>query len=138
MRCPATSPRACTATGTDFNPGPGGPTLAERWNGKTWPVERTPNPANCSLSSSDVALDGVSCTSAIACTAIGAYTHDHAAAYFIESWNGRRWRPEPVPHPADFAHGALLGISCVSARCTAVGAYTGQVHLQASLAMANS
>lgn len=131
-----TSPHACTATGTDFNPGPSGPTLAERWNGKTWRVEHTPSPANASLSVSTIALDGVSCTSGKACTAIGEYTPAHAAAYFIEAWNGRRWRLEPAPQPADFAHGALLGISCASARCTAVGAYTGQVRLQATLAMA--
>jgi hypothetical protein len=132
-----TSLHACTATGTDFNPGPSGPTLAERWDGKTWRIERTPNPANVSLSVSEVALDGVSCTSAKACTAIGEYSPDHAPAYFIESWNGKRWQLEPAPHPADFAHGALLGIACTAARCTAVGAYTSQVRLQATLAMAN-
>jgi hypothetical protein len=131
-----TSAKACTATGTDFSH-PGGPTLAERWNGKTWRVQRTPNPANISLSSSEVALDGVSCSSAKACTAIGEYTPDHAAAYFIESWNGKRWRLEPAPHPSDFAHGALLGISCASARCAAVGAYAGKVHIQDTLAMSN-
>lgn len=129
-----TSAKACTATGTDFSH-PGGPTLAERWNGKTWRVERTPNPANYSVSSSEVALNGVSCTSAKACTAIGEYTPDHAAAYFIESWNGNRWRLEPAPHPSDFAHGALLGISCASAGCDAVGGYTGKVHVQDTLAM---
>ncbi len=131
-----TSAKACTATGTDFSH-PGGPTLAERWNGKTWRVQRTPNPANISLSSSEVALNGVSCSSAKACIAIGEYTPDHAAAYFIESWNGKRWRLEPAPHPSDFAHGALLGISCESTRCAAVGAYAGKVHIQDTLAMAN-
>jgi len=131
-----TSARACTATGTDFSH-PGGPTLAERWNGKTWRVERTPNPANISLSSSEVALNGVSCTSAKACTAIGEYTPDHAAAYFIESWDGKRWRLQSAPHASGFTHGALLGISCASARCAAVGAYAGKVHIQDALAMAN-
>ena len=131
-----TSAKACTATGTDFSH-PGGPTLAKRWNGKAWRVQRTPNPANISLSSSEVELNGVSCSSAKACTAIGEYTPDHAAAYFIESWNGKRWRPEPAPHPSDFAHGALLGISCASARCAAVGAYAGKVHIQDTLAMSN-
>jgi hypothetical protein len=130
-----TSAAACTATGTDFSH-PSGPTLAERWNGKSWRVELTPNPANYSASSSEVALDGVACTSANACTAIGDYTPGHASAYFIESWDRNRWRLDPAPHPAGFAHGALLGISCVSARCTAVGAYSGNVRLQVTLAMA--
>jgi hypothetical protein len=99
-----TSPRACTASGTDFNH-PGGPTLAERWNGKTWRVEPTPNPPNFSTSRAEVVLDGVSCASAKACTAIGEYNPGGATAYFIEFWNGRAWRLEPAPRPADFAHG---------------------------------
>jgi hypothetical protein len=129
-----TSPRACTATGTDFNH-PRGPTLAERWNGKTWRVEPTPNPPNWSASLAEITLDGVSCTSDKACTAIGEYNPGHRTQYFIEFWNGKRWRLAPAPHPADFAHGALLGISCASARCTGVGAYTGSVRLQVTLAI---
>lgn len=124
------------ATGTDFSH-PGGPTLAERWNGKTWRAERTPNPPNFSASRAEVVLDGVSCASAKACTAIGEYNPGGLTAYFIGFWNGKRWRLEPAPHPADFAHGALLGISCTSARCTAAGAYTGNVRLQVTLAIAN-
>jgi hypothetical protein len=131
-----TSPRACTATGTYVDPRGRSLTLAARWNGKTWRVERTPTPADYALSFSEPALDGVSCTSARACTAIGAYTPHGVAAYFVESWNGKTWRLEAAPHPGGFAHGALLGISCASARCTAVGAYTGQVRLQVTLAMA--
>jgi hypothetical protein len=115
-----TSPNACTATGTDFIH-PRGPTLAERWNGRTWRIQRTPNPANFSVSRSEVTLDAVSCTSARACTAIGAYDPGHAA-YFLESWNGSRWRLEPAPQPAGFVHGSLLGLSCTAARCSAVGA----------------
>jgi hypothetical protein len=129
-----TSPRGCTATGTDFDAH--GPTLAERWNGKTWRVEPTPNPANYRNSIAEVALDGISCTSAQACTASGDDSPGGAADYFIESWNGRRWRLEAAPHPAGFAHGALLAMSCASARCTAVGAYTGEVRLQVNLALA--
>jgi hypothetical protein len=110
-----TSPRACTATGTDFDPR--SPTLAERWNGRIWRVERTPNPPDYRGSFSSVDLDGVACTSATACTASGEYSLGAAAAYFLESWNGTRWRLDAAPHPAGFAHGALLGISCSSARC---------------------
>jgi hypothetical protein len=81
-------------------------------------------------------LDGVSCSSARTCTAVGEYNPADRTQYFIESWNGKRWRLEPAPHPADFAHGALLGISCASAPCTAVGGYTGQGRLQVTLAIA--
>ena len=129
-----TSSKACMATGADFNQ-PGGPLLAERWNGKTWHVERTPNPPDWTASLAEPVLDGVSCGSANACSAVGEYNPGHATAYFIETWNGKRWRLEPAPHPTDFAHGALLGISCASGRCTAVGGYTGSVRLQLTLAI---
>jgi hypothetical protein len=131
-----TSRRACTATGTYFNPRPGGTTLAERWNGKAWRVEPTPTPADYALSRSEPELAGVSCASAKACTAIGTYSPHAVAAYFIESWDGKRWRLEPAPHPAGFGPGALLGIACTSARCTAVGAYAGRVRTQVTLAIA--
>jgi hypothetical protein len=43
--------------------------LAETWNGKTWSVQPTPNPAG----SGGTFFEGVSCSSAAACTAIGYY-----------------------------------------------------------------
>jgi hypothetical protein len=42
-----------------------------------------------------------------------------------------------APHPAGFALGALNGTSCVLARCTAVGAWSGGPIFVATLAMAN-
>lgn len=127
-----TSPAACTATGTKFSPEE---TLAERWNGRRWRVQPTPNPADYELSFGGMALDGVSCTSTRACTASGEYSPHGTAAYFVESWNGRTWQLDTVPHPGDFIHGALLGVACTRAHCTAVGAYTGLTRLQVTLAM---
>ncbi len=130
-----TSPGACTATGTSFLAS--GPTLAERWNGKDWRVQATPNPANYRASSGAVTLDGVSCTSATACTASGEYSPGGAAAYFLEAWNGKGWRLATVPVPVGFVSGALLGMSCRCGLCTAVGAWRGGPIPQATLAMAN-
>jgi hypothetical protein len=130
-----TSPRACTATGTNF--GVRHPTLAERWNGTHWRVQRTPTPANFTTSREQVALNGVSCTTATACTATGQYAPGGQAAYFLEAWNGHGWRLVPAPHPAGFAQGALNGISCTPTRCTAVGAWSGGPVPVATLAMAN-
>jgi hypothetical protein len=42
-------------------------TLAERWNGKKWALQPTPNPSDAGAS----ILTGVSCSSATACTAVG-------------------------------------------------------------------
>jgi hypothetical protein len=130
-----TSPHACTATGTDF--GATHPTLAERWNGTRWRVQATPSPANFQQSASAIALDGVSCTSATACAASGEYSPGGLAAYFIEMWNGKKWRLATTPVPAGFSHGALLGMACATDRCAAVGAWSGGALLQATLALAN-
>jgi hypothetical protein len=130
-----TSPSACTATGTSFSAT--APTLAERWNGKVWRIQPTPNPANYSTSFGQVALDGVSCSSARACTASGEYSPGGVAAYFLEAWNGKSWRLVTAPVPAGFVSGALLGVSCHCGRCTAVGAWAGGPISQAALAMAN-
>jgi hypothetical protein len=42
-------------------------TLAERWNGRRWSIERTPNPAGAKASE----LEAVSCAPATTCTAVG-------------------------------------------------------------------
>ena len=129
-----TSPRACTATGGKFTTHP---TLAERWNGTSWHVQATPNPANIGTSRQEPELNAVSCTSATACTATGQYAPGGMPAYFLEAWNGSKWRLVTAPHPAGFAQGALNGLSCVLARCTAVGAWSGGPVEVATLAMAN-
>lgn len=130
-----TSPRACTATGGSFSAA--GPTLAERWNGTRWRVQRTPFPANFRTSRQQLELNGVSCVSATACTASGAYAPGGHPAYYIEAWNGHSWRLVTAPRPAGFAAGALNGMSCVRAGCTAVGAWSGGPVPVATLALAS-
>lgn len=129
-----TSPSACTATGANFSAIH--PALAERWNGTNWRIQPTPKPPNVTTSTQEVTLNGVSCASATACTASGQYAPGNNEAYFLEAWNGRSWRLVPAPHPAGFGSGALNGMSCVLARCTAVGAWSGGPIFAATLAMA--
>jgi len=61
-----TSASFCVAVGFPFDSA-GNPvaTLAERWNGKSWAIQPTPNPAPGS------GFGGVSCTSASFCVAVG-------------------------------------------------------------------
>ena len=69
-------------------------TLAERWNGKSWAIQRTPNPAPGS------GFGGVACTSASSCTAAGELTDSSGNAFFgtlAERWNGRNWHIQPTP-----------------------------------------
>ena len=65
-------------------------------------------------------LDGVSCTSAKACTAVGSYNNEALA----EAWNGTKWTIEHTPDPYQAKDSTLSGVSCTSAKtCTAAGEY---------------
>lgn len=123
------STTACTAVGvfaTKRDRGTGIP-LVERWNGKRWSIQHVPNPAPTNSE-----FDGVSCTSSIACTAVGQYAYagpGEAELTFAERWDGKRWSiqhtPSPGPGPGGLAGATgdgLRSVSCVSSSaCTAVG-----------------
>ena len=115
VSCP--TPTACTAVGNFINRTKGG-TLAERWNGTSWSLQRTPNP-------SDGSLKGVSCTSPTACIAVGSYDHARHGFALVEHWNGTKWSIERTPNPSHATDEAWLdGVSCASpTACTAVGNY---------------
>jgi hypothetical protein len=61
------SANSCIAVGYYINGADAIVTLAEAWNGTKWAIQSTPNP-NLAAGSY---LNGVSCTSATACTAVG-------------------------------------------------------------------
>jgi hypothetical protein len=89
------SPDACTATGYDET-GMTWPvkTLAERWNGRRWAIQSTPNPAVYAEE-----LAGVSCSSLTDCTAIGNDFDPRRGQFALaEHWNGKRWREQATPH----------------------------------------
>src|SRR5262249_62262622 len=69
-----TSPSACTAVGTS-NAG----NLAERWNGTSWSIKPTPNPAGAQFPF----LNTVACASASACIAAGAYINSSGAVHAL-------------------------------------------------------
>jgi hypothetical protein len=82
-----TKPRRCTAVG-NIDLGSSGRklrTLAERWNGVRWQKQNTPNPhvARQPL------LTGVSCTTAVACTAVGSYGYPNHRVHgsFVERYS---------------------------------------------------
>jgi hypothetical protein len=68
-----TSASSCTSVGFT-EPNIINETLAEVWNGTSWSLQSTPNPPNASNN----ALDGVSCSAAGSCTAVG-YTTDRGS-----------------------------------------------------------
>jgi len=66
-------------------------------------------------------LNGVSCVSASACTAVGSNSSGRiTSGTLIESWDGASWSVVPSPSPG--INNNLYGVSCVSATaCMAVG-----------------
>ena len=129
MSCTATD---CAAVGTE---GSGSLTLAEVWNGTSWAIESTPNPAGLS------GLNGVSCTADI-CTAVGQGNLDAAenagngfAVPLAEGWNGASWTIQSTPTPAGPSNRSLSGVACTTATaCTAVGSHTNYSNTLVTLA----
>jgi hypothetical protein len=121
-----TAPTACEAVGSFIDPEQAEVALAEAWNGTTWVIEKTPNPAG----SAESELAGVSCTSATACTAVGSSD----GTMLVEVWNGTKWAIKKTPGPTGAQFSELFGASCASAvACTAVGLYLGSSGAQVPL-----
>jgi hypothetical protein len=118
---------ACTGVGQFVTTSGAQRTLAERWNGNSWRIQPTPNPAGSPSSR----LFAVACPAAGSCTAVG--TSD--SKVLVERWGGARWRiqPAPVPHGAQFSE--LNAVSCTAAAaCVAVGDYVNSSGVDVTLA----
>ncbi|HUD37619.1 MAG TPA: hypothetical protein VMR14_12010 [Streptosporangiaceae bacterium] len=114
VSCPSRG--ACTAVGFYVDHAGHQFTIAERWNGRSWEAEHVPGPAG----KAGIQLEGVSCGSARACSAVGTFD----GGMFTDSWNGKNWRLKPVAAPKGGKEGFLSSVSCTSASaCTAVGDY---------------
>jgi hypothetical protein len=93
------SDTACTAAGSQLDSAGTYVPLAERWNGSGWQIQPTPVPLDNIYS----VLNGVSCPSRNACTAVGLYerngypTGDDPGGPLIEHWDGSNWRIQTAP-----------------------------------------
>jgi hypothetical protein len=117
VSCP--SQTACTAVGDYYNADGAQVTLAEAWQGGSWAVEPTPNPAGAGA---DVLL-GVSCASPDACMAVGYTQHVGGGTHqpFAEAWNGQSWKITPAASPGT-TNTQLYAVSCTAPSvCMAVG-----------------
>ena len=96
-------------------------TLAERWSGGQWAIQSTPSPGTGRIDQ----LTGISCLSAIDCTAVGIIsTQTTTNGTLVEHWDGTSWTVVPSPDPVDTTVADFTGVSCASATsCTAVGLY---------------
>jgi Subtilase family len=93
---------------------------AERWNGTAWTAEELPTLTGGTYSY----LEGVSCTSSEACTAVGLTFSSSKEVMLVDRWNGKTWSTEEPPMPAGIAKASLASISCsASSACTAIGSF---------------
>jgi hypothetical protein len=118
---------ACTAVGyygQGTKNGSALTSLAEYWDGARWSLMATPSGRPQYTYTS---LQGVSCTSAVSCTAVGeAASGAHPTdKTLVEAWNGINWSIIGSPNEGRPGYyNSLLGISCASAGlCTSVGSY---------------
>ena len=128
-----TSATACTAVGDSFNAANVKSTLDERWNGTTWSVQPTPDPAGTSNST----LVGVACSVSTSCIAVGSYTKTPSGHHFTlaESWNGIAWSIVTTPNPPANRGASLLSVACSSgSACTAVGNWFNSSNTEVTLA----
>lgn len=120
------SSRACSAVGDIIDVSGDRASLAERWNGSKWVLQRTPS----SFLADE--LLSVSCPTATSCVAVGDSGFPDVTVgsqTLAIHWNGTRWSIKPTPNVPDVDHlmpqGSLSGVSCISrADCTAVGSTT--------------
>ncbi|MHB8288728.1 MAG: hypothetical protein ACYDEY_05745, partial [Acidimicrobiales bacterium] len=129
---PATSPllqavscattTSCVAVGYyNTSTGPAH-TFAETFNGTTWTLSSSPNPA---ASSSDELL-GISCTSTSSCIAVGWYYAGQADQTLVVAYKAGTWTVDTSPNTSTFVYNSLAAVSCASATsCLAVGHISG-------------
>jgi len=123
VSCPSST--SCMAVGQTQVESTGGFTtlhpFAESWNGTTWQIVPTPT-----LTHSGASLNGVACTAATACMAVGNEGTPKNSTLFTlaEQWNGTAWKFVSTPPPLTPGGTALSTVSCTSpGACMAVGYY---------------
>jgi hypothetical protein len=117
VACPA--PSSCVGVGFWTTSTGVSRTLGERWNGSAWTmIKQLPSPHE-----SGPSLNGVSCASATACMAVGAYLNNAGTFVpFTEQMVGTTWTILNTPDPDPSEGTVLTSVSCVSSSaCTAVG-----------------
>src|SRR4029077_4661817 len=79
------------------------------WNGRKWSLVKIPDPGGTAPGDVNV-LQGVRCSSATSCLAVGTYGTLSGTATFLNQslfWNGRKWSLVKTPDPAGTAAGAV-------------------------------
>ena len=105
--------------------------MIERWNGNSWSIAPSPNTSPTQANY----LQGVTCTSASDCWAVGWY-EGNPDQTLIERWNGTSWAIVSSPNQDSFGtpiSNQLYKVACASAsQCFAIGSvsdaeFTGSI-----------
>ncbi len=129
LSCPGAS--GCWAAGFYVNAVTAKLGQVYRLQGTKWSRVPIPQPGGVGPSSYDY-LNGLACTSASDCWAVGYYGQaGKGSVNEALRWQGGRWRSVPTPQPAGTSRASdqnqLEGITCSSSRdCWAVGTYTNK------------
>jgi hypothetical protein len=116
---------SCIAVGDYLNSSGALRTLVESWNGESWSIIPSANRS----SKMDNELNGVTCTSATSCVAVGSDNDDSS---LVESYDGSGWTLASSPNPGTPT--TLSGVSCISSlNCEAVGSYVNGSDVQQTL-----
>ena len=112
----------CTAVGIISTATAANSTLVEHWDGTSWTVVPSPDPAGTTTTD----FTGVSCASDTSCVAVGLYDTSGNRPHGLplaEHWDGTSWTITHVPLPAGITVGDLEGgVTCPSVTdCVAVG-----------------
>lgn len=92
-------------------------TMVQFWNGSSWALQTSPNPAG-----SQRFLEDVSCTSSVACTAVGSLGTEVGDIPFSLRWDGTSWTAQSMPLASGSSRAILFSTSCIASRgCVAVG-----------------
>ena len=114
----------------------GANTLAEHWNGSSWSIVPTPNPAGSGVQAQLLGLTTVASNDVWAVGFSASPTTDYAT--LAEHWNGSAWSIVPTPNPSGLHTVSLNAVAAISANdIWAVGGnppfqrgYSGQALLE--------
>jgi hypothetical protein len=116
------SSSSCFAVGS-YTAGEIARPLVERWNGSSWSITPSVEPAGASY----VSVDWVSCAATTSGVAVGSYLGGGTDKTLTERWNGGIWSVSSSPNPSGAISASLNGVSCHgTTSCFAVGSWGGR------------
>ncbi len=127
------SAASCIAVGAYSGSGGYHTPFAEQWNGTAWTLHTLSIPPGAVSAQ----LNGVSCTSANACVAVGSSydSNSGTTATLAVKWDGTAWSVQATPGAAGYGVNVLNALFCSSAtNCEAVGYSSANYPNQVTLA----